>query len=166
MGIGVKWPKKALECTAFGHQIQRFSGGGPLDPLQETIPFTVPLTFCVHLPSRLELRTFQTFLPTPILTPVYVEWYVGCSSTASKLLEYLGCRISYNLLGLTNFPHSSRKTSNSEHDESLEKSEPYHVFWQHVTLDCEWNPFEALNVNDVRGRPLNHTVFSICVKRK
>ncbi len=36
MGIGVKWPKNALECTTCSARIQKFSGGGPPDPQQET----------------------------------------------------------------------------------------------------------------------------------
>ncbi len=60
--------KKPLECTICGPQIQKISGGGPPTPLLETIPFRVPL-IRMHPPSSFTLRTFQTFLPKPILAP-------------------------------------------------------------------------------------------------
>ncbi len=60
MGIGIKLPKNALECTISGPRIQKFSEGGPPDPLQETISFKVPLKIHVYPPSSLTLRTLQT----------------------------------------------------------------------------------------------------------
>ncbi len=48
---------------------KNFLGGGPPDPLQETIPLTFPLTMCVHPLPNLALCTFQTFWAKRILTP-------------------------------------------------------------------------------------------------
>ena len=91
-----KMTQKALECTACGPRIQKFSGRGPPDPLQETIPFTVPLTFRVHLPSRLALRTFQTFLPKPILTPVADV----CTCLINEpQMKHLSRKVSQNFFG-------------------------------------------------------------------
>ena len=72
--IGVKWPKKALECTICDPRIQKIPGGArgrAPRPLYNNLPIWVPLTIRVHPPSSLVFRTFQTFLPKPILTPVY-----------------------------------------------------------------------------------------------
>ena len=46
-----------------------FWGTTPKPPCKETIPCRIPLTFGVHPPASLALRTFQTFLPIPILSP-------------------------------------------------------------------------------------------------
>ncbi len=99
MGIGVKWLKKALECTICSPQIQKFYGGGP--------PFKKPYSseFRVHPPSSLTLRTFQTFLPKPILTPelqfllffvlelfhtVKSEYYYSLANTCKSAIFMIG----------------------------------------------------------------------------
>ena len=50
---------------------KNFLGEVPQTPLQETIPLRVPLAIRVNPPPTLVLCTFQTFLPKPILAPVY-----------------------------------------------------------------------------------------------
>ncbi len=64
-----KMTPEALECTICGPQIQNFSGGGPPNPPTRNHILQISLTMCVHPPSSLALRTFQTFLPKPILAP-------------------------------------------------------------------------------------------------
>ncbi len=58
-------------------ELKNFLGEGPQTPLHKNIPSTLPLTIRMHCPPSLALRAFQTFLPKPILTPVYVIWCDG-----------------------------------------------------------------------------------------
>ncbi len=69
MGIGEKLPKKQWIAPLTAFEFKNFLGKDPQTPLQKTIPSTLPLTFRVHRPPSLALRTFQTFWPKPILTP-------------------------------------------------------------------------------------------------
>ncbi len=79
MSIGVKLPPKAPLVLA-ALKSKKNPGRGPPDPLQVIIPFSIPLTVRVHHIPSLALRTFQTFLPKPILTP-----------EINKLRENIGC---------------------------------------------------------------------------
>ena len=60
--------QKTLECTTHGRRIQKFSQ----TLLQDTIPFTVPLTINLLSPPSLAFRTFQTFGTKTILIPAHV----------------------------------------------------------------------------------------------
>ena len=66
---------------------KKFLGEDPHTPLLETIPFRVPLIIRMHPPSSFTLRTFQTFLPKPILAPVKGWW----KNVGPKGVKRQGC---------------------------------------------------------------------------
>ena len=102
MGIGVKWPKKALECTICGPRIQNFSGGGPPHPPTRNHVFLSSYNDPCPSPSSLASRTFQTFLPKPILTPglgmaYRIGRYIGYFSDMGSRYQLAFNRYKYRI---------------------------------------------------------------------
>ena len=88
MGIGGKWPKKHWNAPITAFEFKNFLGEDPQNPMQKTIPSTLPLTIRVHRPPSFALRAFQTFWSKPILTTVYGMYFCPASNSERNIFRF------------------------------------------------------------------------------